>query len=174
MDADCLDLPDGVFDFVLCGFAIHLFPNLEQTLREVRRVLRPGGTWGAALTSSAEDPRWTWYDEMVARCVALAQTPAAGRRLALRTPGRVSEVFSRAGFVASRERLESREFEWADEHEWWDSLWTHGTRRPLEAMSPETLDRFRQDALDRVRAMMRAGPLTRRHEFIFTLALKPE
>lgn len=43
--ADCmaLDLPDDTFDAVTVAYGVRNFENLDQGLREMRRVLRPGG-----------------------------------------------------------------------------------------------------------------------------------
>jgi ubiquinone/menaquinone biosynthesis C-methylase UbiE len=51
MDAERLDLPDAGFDVVLCALGLMYMPHPEQALREMRRVLRPGGrivlvVWG--------------------------------------------------------------------------------------------------------------------------------
>jgi SAM-dependent methyltransferase len=45
--ADVLDLPfgDGTFDAVVCQFGVMFFPNRVRAMSEVRRVLRPGGTF---------------------------------------------------------------------------------------------------------------------------------
>jgi SAM-dependent methyltransferase len=51
MDAEQLDLPDASFDVVLCALGLMYLPDPAQALREMRRVLRPGGrlvlaVWG--------------------------------------------------------------------------------------------------------------------------------
>ena len=51
MNAQELALPDGHFDVVLCSLGLMYLPDPEQALREMRRVLRPGGrvvlaVWG--------------------------------------------------------------------------------------------------------------------------------
>lgn len=51
MDAETLDLPDATFDVALCALGLMYLPDPEQALREMRRVLRPGGrlvlaVWG--------------------------------------------------------------------------------------------------------------------------------
>lgn len=50
-DAGALPFPDASFDRVTCRFGVMYFPDVPQALREVRRVLRPGGravfaVWG--------------------------------------------------------------------------------------------------------------------------------
>src|SRR5215471_1859935 len=42
-DAGVLPFPDGSFDCVFIGYGLRNFPNLEQALREIERVTRPGG-----------------------------------------------------------------------------------------------------------------------------------
>lgn len=38
-----LPFPDGVFDMVVCQFAVMFFPDRKKAFSEARRVLRPGG-----------------------------------------------------------------------------------------------------------------------------------
>ena len=42
-DATCLPYPDSSFDVVLIANALHVMPEPEKALREIDRVLRPGG-----------------------------------------------------------------------------------------------------------------------------------
>jgi SAM-dependent methyltransferase len=44
-DAVTLPFRDGVFDVVTCRIAPHHFPDVAGAVREVRRVLRPGGSF---------------------------------------------------------------------------------------------------------------------------------
>lgn len=53
MDGQALDLPDGGFDAAFSIFGVMLFPDWEAGLRELHRVVRPGGrvvmaTWARA------------------------------------------------------------------------------------------------------------------------------
>lgn len=52
-DAERLTFADGAFDRALCGLGLMFFPAAEQSLAEMRRVLKPGGlavfsVWGEA------------------------------------------------------------------------------------------------------------------------------
>jgi ubiquinone/menaquinone biosynthesis C-methylase UbiE len=44
--ADCLPFRDGWADIVFMGSSIHMLPDFDKLLREVRRVLKPGGLFG--------------------------------------------------------------------------------------------------------------------------------
>jgi ubiquinone/menaquinone biosynthesis C-methylase UbiE len=51
MDGERLELPDASFDVVLCALGLMFMPEPERAVREMRRVLRPGGrlviaVWG--------------------------------------------------------------------------------------------------------------------------------
>lgn len=45
MDAETLEFPDGSFDFIWSWGVVHHSANTEQILREIRRILRPGGSF---------------------------------------------------------------------------------------------------------------------------------
>lgn len=42
-DAENIDLPDDYFDAITVGFGVRNFENLQLGLKEMRRVLKPGG-----------------------------------------------------------------------------------------------------------------------------------
>src|SRR3990170_1612426 len=48
-DAEDLPFPRGAFDMVTCRFGLQIFSTPEKALREMRRVLKPGGQLGVAV-----------------------------------------------------------------------------------------------------------------------------
>jgi SAM-dependent methyltransferase len=58
MDGQRLALPDAAFDGVLCSLGLMYLPDPVQALREMRRVLRPGGR--LALSVWGERARCGW------------------------------------------------------------------------------------------------------------------
>jgi SAM-dependent methyltransferase len=58
MDAEQLQLPDASFDLVLCGLGLMYVPDPDAALRELQRVLRPGGR--AVLAVWGERARCGW------------------------------------------------------------------------------------------------------------------
>jgi SAM-dependent methyltransferase len=58
MEAEQLALPDGCFDVALCALGLMYLPDPEAALRELHRVLRPGGR--AVLAVWGERARCGW------------------------------------------------------------------------------------------------------------------
>jgi len=63
-----LPFDDDAFDRVVCHLALMLFADLEHVLREVRRVLAPGGTFGIVVSRPEVEPASeamkVWRDEL--------------------------------------------------------------------------------------------------------------
>lgn len=61
-DAARLPFPDQTFDLVICNSVLHWFEDRLQALREMRRVLRPGGA--LALICASPPGFQEWFDLM--------------------------------------------------------------------------------------------------------------
>lgn len=59
MDAESLALPDTSFDVALCALGLMYVPDPEQALRELRRVLRPGGRIAIAVWGERSRCGWS-------------------------------------------------------------------------------------------------------------------
>ena len=47
-DAQAIPFPDGAFDVVIANMMLYHVPDIDRALREIRRVLKPGGRFFAA------------------------------------------------------------------------------------------------------------------------------
>jgi ubiquinone/menaquinone biosynthesis C-methylase UbiE len=117
--ADDLGLGDGGVDAAVSSFVLQLVPNRFRALREVHRVLRPGGTFGwvswlthaaiwapdvdfdDALEDVGEEPR-EWDDrpgDLHSPAAAAAQMRRAGFADVSATAGELVHPFTIDGFV---------------------------------------------------------------------------
>ena len=157
MDAEHLAFDTAFFDYVLCGFAIFLFPHFEQTLAEFFRVLHAGGTLGVTvripgkvgITVARDGSLSRWYSKLISEYHEQYHFPlnAGGARLDL---AELPTHLARVGFVDVHILQEQTEFIYADAQQWWDANWTHGTRYSLEHMTPEVLAQFKAEVFARL------------------------
>jgi ubiquinone/menaquinone biosynthesis C-methylase UbiE len=170
MDAEALDFDAEQFDHVLCSFGVFWFPDLDAALRNVRRVLVPGGRAGFAFARGT-DPRWAWYEQLLGTYVKLEASSGLSR--SIRAPGVLVETLLGAGFSDATESVEPTELSFASPEAWWDSLWTHGSRIPLEQMPAERLERFKAECLARAAQQRTPAGLPVLHTLVYVFAARP-
>ncbi|MDO9352457.1 MAG: methyltransferase domain-containing protein, partial [Solirubrobacteraceae bacterium] len=105
MDAEELTLPDASFDVVLCALGLMYMPDPERAVREMRRVLRPGGRLVLAVWGERARCGWAAVFELVDAEVASEVCPYFFR---LGRPGALARACSDAGLhVVSQRRIDT-------------------------------------------------------------------
>lgn len=104
LNAEWLDLPTAGFDVVLCRWGVMLMADPSAALRELRRVLRPGGRIAIAVWDSAARNPWASQIGAVLAQRGLMPLPdeASGYRpgmFSLADERALSELMQDAGFL---------------------------------------------------------------------------
>lgn len=142
--AEELPFADGTFDAVLSRFGVMFFPSPLAGLREMARVLRPGGRLALAVWHLAErNPFHTIVAEILARFVAVpAPEPDAPEAFRFAARGKLLALAHAAGMAEPRERLLEFSLEvplsaedfWVLRTEMSDTLRTKLARLPAQAV----------------------------------------
>jgi ubiquinone/menaquinone biosynthesis C-methylase UbiE len=203
MDAEALQLDDGSFDVVLSLFALLHFPRPLTALREMSRVLRPGGRLVVAVGSR---PPWlssggvlhrigllpelllrlqgkrllapAFLDALVREHLPesdMAEESPLARQGANRTRS-VPALVRGAGFTGVRSDWEGHQVFIDTPEEFWTLQRTLSSiaRKRLSAAPPENVDRLREKFLSICRRVeSRGGRLVYPFAALFVMARRP-
>ena len=105
-DTEHLPFADHSFDRALCRCAVMFFPDLEAALREIRRVLEPGGraaflAWGPLQAN----PLFSGTFAAIGKVLSLPQPPpGAPHPFKFATPGSLGAALEEAGYHEASEQ----------------------------------------------------------------------
>ena len=105
--SDSLPFPANTFDAAVSRFGVMFFPSPVDCVRDVLRVLRPGGMIAMAVWHFAERNPFDYsVSQVVERYAAsTAPTPGSPDMFRFAEPGALLAVLLRAGATATSERL---------------------------------------------------------------------
>jgi SAM-dependent methyltransferase len=99
MDAQRLELEPGSFEAAMARFSLQFVPDVQRAVAEVRRVLKPGGRFVAAVFSTVERNPFRAAPQAIASRLAGRQFPESGPgQWALNDPITLRDPFQQAGF----------------------------------------------------------------------------
>jgi SAM-dependent methyltransferase len=121
MDARALATPAAAFDVAVLSFVLFHFPDIPAGLKEVRRVLKPGGCIGCATFASRPSfPAAEIWDEALGALDRPAGAPTVDLssvdQVSLTdSPEKVRALLHAAGFTLTRTWAEPHEHQWTPE-----------------------------------------------------------
>lgn len=99
MDAQRIELEAGSFDAAMARFSLQFIPDVQRALAEVRRVVKRGGRFAAAVFSAVERNPFRAAPYAIASRRAGKPFPESGPgQWALNDPTTLRDAFQRAGF----------------------------------------------------------------------------
>jgi ubiquinone/menaquinone biosynthesis C-methylase UbiE len=151
---DMLDLgaQDAHFDAVICVFGIFFVPNMEAAVRELWRLVRPGGrlaitTWGPRFLEPVNTPFW----ESV-RAVRPTLHKGFNPWDRITEPDAVRSLLSSAGVENPIVIAESGRQPLGTPEAWWPMVLGTGYRGTIEQLDVAEKERVRTDCLEFIRA----------------------
>ena len=174
MDAEQMTFSDAFFDHVVCGFALWMFAEPARVLQEFYRVLRHGGRI-ALSTWAADNPSQVWCNEVLRPYVPAPASKAVASKDDSRfdMPLQLETALRDAGFSSIEITEEQKDFAYASEEDFWQSLWSAGIRRQLEKMTPAGLEQAKSDVFQKLQAMKKPDGFHKRNHALFAFGTKP-
>jgi len=160
MDAEHLEFADCSFDKVMCSFGLFFLTDMEQGLREIRRVLKPGGL--LIFSSWNRDFQMKWLIDILAKYIPdLAKSkPVFEDRIDERDfttiPG-IEKILQISGFKKEQIIVEKLDCYYASEEEWIESRWYNGFRMYFEQLSDEDYSCAKDEMIDKLQAYKENG-----------------
>ena len=107
MDGENLTLEDETFDAVISRVGLIYFPDQQKALKEMLRVLKPGGNVAAIVYSTPEKNKFFSVPVSIIRNRAKLPPPLPGQPgpFSLGAEGIIEKAFSQAGFKNVRSEL---------------------------------------------------------------------
>ncbi|MEW6600492.1 MAG: methyltransferase domain-containing protein [Nitrospirota bacterium] len=147
-DIENMGLEDNSFDASCCAFGLFFLPDMENGLRCISKVLKPGGKFG--MTSFAPSLMMPLREMLMERVRAYGIEEPKLSWKQLDSPDKIRSLLSAAGYVDVQ--VESRQMGYylEDSRQWRDVLWNSGYRGLLSQLSEDNLKRFMDDHLKEV------------------------
>jgi len=107
MDGENLKLEDGTFDAVISRVGLIYFPDQQKALKEMLRVLKPGGKMAAIVYSTPERNKFFSVPVSIIRNRAKLPPPLPGQPgpFSLGAEGIIEKAFLQAGFTNLKSEL---------------------------------------------------------------------
>ncbi len=156
IDIESIDLEAGSQDAVLCRWGLMFLADPEAGMREIRRVLKPGGRLATAAWTAAEENPWSSIVPEILGETVVNDGPG---QFALAAPGALQELIEGAGFVDDI-LVEAVDIELVESFDAW---WTRTTEMSRSGPALRERRAAAEETLKRVRGRGRAAAPARPH-----------
>ena len=141
--AESVPLPDNSFDAVFCGLSLQFFADKAAALREMFRVLKPGGR--VYISTPTPNDFLRTFDRAIARHVSEEASAFVHTVYSLNDPREMEALLSNAGFSGVTVREHRLKMHFPPPREF---MWQYIHCTPLAALVPQ-LGGERTEAMER-------------------------
>lgn len=131
--AESIPLPDHSFDVVFCSLSLQFFTDKLAALREMHRVLKPGGR--VYIDTPMPSEFLNVFDRALARNVSEEASVFVHAVFSLNDPREMEALLKEAGFSGITSRAHTRELHLPT---WREFLWQYIVSTPLMAVLPQS------------------------------------
>ena len=121
MPAEKLDFAENTFDKIICRFGVMLFQDPQQGLKEMHRVLKPGGHFVLAVWNTPETmPIMNWSYQVFKGKIDDAILPAIEKLTSMSGVGVMDNLLEEAGFSEYEIKTEHLDYKFDSFQQYWD------------------------------------------------------
>lgn len=175
-DAAAPAFPPEAFDVILGGMVACFLPCRGRAFANYRQLLRPSGRLGLSTFDDAGADHDFLTDLVRRYATSEEEEDAAAHSAPAATGGELLEAaLLHAGFEQLDATVEEHVVGFRDHDHWWRWQWSHGQRRLLELVPPDSAAAFRRAAYDELERLRRPdGSLGLRFVVRYTVAHRPD
>ncbi len=156
MDAEQLEFRDGYFDVVICAAALYLVPDMLRCLKEVARVLKPGGrfVFSGCTRQFLQPMVHLLVDSLTELGIERRAPMPAPYWQRLGTDDDYSSLLEAAGFTRVQVHTRQLGYHLSSASDWWEVAWNCELRELVEYLPKDAVGQFRvahQEAVERLR-----------------------
>jgi ubiquinone/menaquinone biosynthesis C-methylase UbiE len=152
-DFENLGFPDESFEAIVCVFGIFFVPDMEGAIKELWRMLKPGGklaitSWGQQVFEPANQVFWDAVGavrpDLVKKFTPWDRISAPASLQALLESGGATQVQVLLDSAAAQHHIDAPE-------DWWTIVMGGGLRGTIDQLDPETRESIRAINLEFLR-----------------------
>ncbi len=177
MDAQALDLPDASFDAAFSQLGLMLFADPDAALREMARVVEPGGPVSCLVQGRADRMELTalLLMTMIQKAPELKAPEGAPTLFAFGKEGVIEGAFAKAGLTEIVVRRLAGTYRFATAEEYWDVM-TEGagkTGAMLRSLSHEKQFFIKKEVIRKANHFRKGRNLEIPYEFVMARGSAP-
>jgi len=159
MDAEQPEFDNDCFHAVTCSFGLFFIPDMQEALRQWRRVTKPGGTvLFSSFTETAFQLLGEYFMEDLKQSgVDIESKPMASSRLVAADTCR--EMMEAAGLVNVQQVEMQKGYHLKDENQWWEAVWGAAMRGLVLQIPEAEREDFKREHLERIAKLRNADGL---------------
>ncbi len=174
MFSEQMSFADDRFDRILCRFGVMLFEDPQQGLKEMCRVLKPGGKTAMAVWSTPETmPTMYWAYEAFRSLIPEEAYPPLMKVTSLGAVGVLDGMLTQAGFAEYDIESHTFHYQFESFEQYWDLVEASDIlKMQYDLLSPEQRDLVRDEVGRFAKDFVTDQGLVIPHDYLLATAVK--